>query len=122
MKGFKNKSTYFHNKYYKLINNLFPSNSDEIFTYSCKINNSENFCPSILNINLITKEKKQFYHKHILLFSDFYIKRFILSEHILIDDTFSYQKEYQQTIIIMHLDVIILKMIPGIFIITNNKI
>ena len=47
--------------------------------------------------------------------------RFLDPEHILIDGTFSYPKQYQQTIVIMYLDVIILKMIPGIFIITNNK-
>ena len=50
------------------------------------------------------------------------MKRFIASEYILINETFSYPKDYYQSIIIMYLDVKILKMIPGIFIVSNNKI
>lgn len=53
-----------------------------------KINNSENFCRSILNTNLIIKDKKQFYHKYILLIRYFDIKRFITSDITLIDGTF----------------------------------
>ena len=117
----KIKPTTFHNKYYKLLIELFPTNSDQIFEYSSKLENKENFCRSITTTNLITNNNKEIVHKHILFFSDFDIKRFIASENILIDGTFSYPKGYYQTIIIMYLDVIILKMIPGIFIVSNNK-
>ena len=117
----KNKPTTFYNKYYKLLNELFPTNSDQIFEYSSKLENKENFCRTVITTNLITNNNKEIIHKHILFFSDFDIKRFIASEHILIDGTFSYPKGYYQTIIIMYLDAIILKMIPGIFIVSNNK-
>lgn len=56
-----------------------------------------------------------------LFYSDFDIKRFIQSKHILCNGTFSYPKGFNQTIIIMYYAPIILKMIPGIFGIINNK-
>ena len=57
-----------------------------------------------------------------IFFSDFYILRLIASENILIDCTFSFPKGYLQTLIIMYFDVIILKMIRGIFICKNIKL
>ena len=56
-----------------------------------------------------------------LFFSDYDIKRIIVSENLLIDCAFSYPNGYKQTLIIMYLDVIELKMVPGIFCCTNNK-
>ena len=49
-------------------------------------------------------------------FTDFDIKRLASSEHLLIDGTFIYPLGFMQTVIIMYFDVIIEKMIPGIFI------
>ena len=45
-----------------------------------------------------------------------------MSEFILIDGTFVFPDNYKQTLIIMYYDNIINKMIPSIFIVTNNKI
>ena len=56
-----------------------------------------------------------------IFFSDFDIKRLINSEHLLLDGTFIFPIGYMQTIIIMYYDIIIEKMIPGIFIVSNNK-
>ena len=70
---------------------------------------------------LVTKEKKTIDHKAILFFTDFDIKRFIISEHILLDGTFIFPEGFMQTIIIMYYDILIEKMIPGIFIVINNK-
>ena len=56
-----------------------------------------------------------------IFFSDFDIKRLIKSEHLLIDGTFVKPIGFLQTIIIMYYDIIIDKMIPGIYIIINNK-
>ena len=56
-----------------------------------------------------------------IFFSDFDIKRLINSEHLLVDRTFIFHIGFMQAIIIMYYDVIIEKMIPGIFIVANNK-
>ena len=56
-----------------------------------------------------------------IFFSDFDIKRLIKSEHLLIDGTFVKPIGFLQAIIIMYYDIIIDKMIPGIYIIINNK-
>ena len=56
-----------------------------------------------------------------IFFSDFDIKRLIKNEHLLIDGTFVKPIGFLQTIVIMYFDIIIDKMIPGIFIIINNK-
>ena len=50
------------------------------------------------------------------------MKRLIVSEYILIDGTFVFPESYKQTLIIMYYDNILKKLIPSIFIITNNKI
>ena len=70
---------------------------------------------------MLTNNNKKLEHKQMIFFSDYDIKHFIALENILLDGTFSYPKGYEQAIIIMYMDVIILKMIPGIFIISNNK-
>ena len=57
----------------------------------------------------------------LVFFSDYDIRRLIASEHVLIDGTFSFPKGFSQTIIIMYLDTIVSKMIPGVFAVTNNK-
>lgn len=67
------------------------------------------------------KRQKIIENKSFIFFRDFNIKRIIASEHLLIDGTFIYQKNYMQTIIIMYYDIIIEKMISGIFILINNK-
>ena len=46
----------------------------------------------------------------------------MFSEYILIDGSFVFPDNYKQTLIIMYYDNIINKMIPSIFIVTNNKI
>ena len=67
------------------------------------------------------KRQKIIENKSFIFFRDFDKKRIISSEHLLIDGTFIYQKNYMQTIIIMYYDIIIEKMISGIFILINNK-
>ena len=115
------KPTYFKNLYYKLTEKIFPNNSEEIYNYSLKLSNGQDFCRSNITTNIITRENKKIEHKHILFFSDFDIRRLIAAKHILLDGTFSYPKGYRQTIIIMYLDPIIMKMIPSIFAVVNNK-
>ena len=56
-----------------------------------------------------------------IFFSDFDIKRLINSEHLLVDRTFIFPIGFMQAIIIMYYDVIIEKMILGIFIVAINK-
>ena len=121
IENYEIKPSYFKNLYYKLYQTIFPSNSEEIYNYSLKLNNGEDFCRSIIISTIITREKKKFEHKHILFFSDYDIRRLIASNHVLIDGTFSFPKGFSQTIIIMYLDTIVLKMIPGVFAVTNNK-
>ena len=70
---------------------------------------------------IISKDYKKLEHKIIIFFSDFDIKLLIISKHLLIDGTFIYPEGFMQTVIIMFYDVIIEKMIPGFFIIINNK-
>ena len=112
---------YFKNLYYKIKKSLYQFNLEGIYEYSKRINNDEYFCRYISLKMLISKDKKLIEHKSIIFFTDFDIKRFASSEHILIDGTFIYPIEYMQTIIFMYYDIIIEKMIPGIFIVTNNK-
>ena len=50
------------------------------------------------------------------------MKRLIVSEYILIDGTFVFPENYKQTLIIMYYDNILKKMLPSVFIVTNNKI
>ena len=49
------------------------------------------------------------------------MKRLLTSENLLIDSTFTFPKNFYQTIIIMFYDPLCFKMIPGIFIAINNK-
>ena len=49
------------------------------------------------------------------------MKRLINSENILIDCTFSYPKDFYETLIIMFYDNLYNKMIPGVFVTVNNK-
>ena len=112
---------YFKNLYYKIKKSLNQFNLEDIYEYSKRINNDEYFCRYISLKMLISKDKKLIEHKSIIFFTDFDIKRFTSSEHILIDGTFIYPIGYMQTIIFMYYDIIIEKMIPGILIVTNNK-
>jgi len=121
IKNFSIKDYYFKNTYYKIIKNLFPINSDDMYKYANKLPNNEDFARSYFNTIILTNDNKKLEHKHMIFFSDYDIKRFIASENILLDGTFSYPKGYEQTLILMYMDVIVLKMIPGIFIISNNK-
>ena len=109
------------NLYYKIKKPINQFNLEDIYEYSKRINNDEYFCRYISLKMLISKDKKLIEHKSIIFFTDFDIKRFASSEHILIDGTFIYPIGYMQTIIFMYYDIIIEKMIPGIFFVTNNK-
>ena len=120
-KYFKIDDIYLKNCYYKIKKQLYPTNIENVYDYSKVLYNDENFCRYITFKQLISKNNKSIEHKAILLFTDFDIKRFVSSEHILIDGTFIYPEGYMQTIILMYYDYIIDKMIPGIFIIINNK-
>ena len=111
----------FKNLYYKIKRNLNQLYLEDIFEYAKKLSNGEYFFRYIGYKILISKEKKIIENKNFIFFTDFDIKRLIASEHLLIDGTFVYPMDYMQTIIIMYYDVIIEKMIPGIFIIINNK-
>ena len=111
---------YLKNIYYKIRKNLLHLNLEDVYDYS-KLNNSSNFCRCVTVKQLVTKNKKTIDHKAIIFFSDFYIKRFINNEYILLDGTFIYPTGFMQTIIFMYFDNITDKMIPGIFIIINNK-
>ena len=121
IKDYEVKPTYFKNLYYKLIEKLYPKNSDEIYKYSLKLQNGQDFCRSNITTSIIARDKKKFEHKNLLFFSDFDIRRLIASGHVLIDGTFSFSKGFSQTIIVMYLDPIILKMIPSVFCVINNK-
>ena len=70
---------------------------------------------------IISNDKKIIEHKPIIFFTDFDIKRLASSEHLLIYGIFIYPIGFMQTVIIIYFDVIIEKMIPGIFIVLNNK-
>lgn len=117
---FKIDDIYLKNVYYKIKKNMLHINLEDVYEYS-KFNNDKNFCRSIVIKQLVTKEKKTIDHKAILFFTDFDIKRLIISEHILLDGTFIFPEGFMQTIIIMYYDILIEKMIPGIFIVINNK-
>ena len=117
---FKIDDIYLKNAYYKIKKNLLHINLEDVYEYS-KFNGDKNFCRSIVIKQLVTKEKKTIDHKAILFFTDFDIKRLIISEHILLDGTFIFPEGFMQTIIIMYYDILIEKMIPGIFIVINNK-
>ena len=66
-------------------------------------------------------KKKIFLYKHIIFFSEESIKRIISSKHILIDATFCYPIDFQETKIIMFYDSLLNIMIQRILIIINNK-
>ena len=100
---------------------LYPTNIENIYEYSKVLQNEENFCRYITIKLIICKNNRCIDYKAMIFFSDFDIKRLVNSEHILIDGTFIYPEGYLQTIVIMNYDYIIDKMIPGIFIIINNK-
>ena len=121
LKNFTIKEYTLQNLYYKLLNNLFPNNSDELFKYAKNLPNGEDFIRSCINTYIYTNKNKKINHKHLLFFSDYDAKRIIASENFLIDCTFSFPVGYKETLIIMYLDSIELKMIPGIFCCTNNK-
>ena len=118
---FKINDTFLKNTYYNLLKKLYDLNLDNLYEYSKILENGENFCRTIIIKQLISKQLKLIEHKAIIFFTDFDIKRLIVSEHLLIDGTFVYPHNYSQTIIIMYYDIIIQKMIPGIFIVINYK-
>lgn len=120
-KYFTVDNIFFKNAYYRITKKYFTLDLDSIIEYTKRINNDEYLCRNISVKQLINKEKKLIEHKGIIFFSDFDIKRLINSEHLLIDGTFIYPNGYMQTIIIMYYDIIVEKMIPGIFIVQNNK-
>jgi len=109
---------YLYNKYKKI---CYPNTIDEIFKYSKEIKDLGLFCRDISIKNLYNNEKEIFIHKHMIFFCDFSISYLINSNHILIDGKFMAPEGFVQTIIIMYLDPIYEKMIPGIFITINNK-
>ena len=97
-----------------------------------KIENLSEYCNKNEKIGIFCRDiqiktifdsnsNKLFTHKHIIFFLEESIKRIIASEHLLIDATFVFPKTYSETIIIMYFDNLINKMIPGIYIVSNNK-
>ena len=110
---------YLYQKYNKTCNNL---NLDNLFEY-CNTNNDIGiYCRDISLTYIFDSNKKIFKHEHIIFFIEESIKRMIISEYLLLDATFVFPENYAQTIIIMFYDCILKKMIPGIIIVTNNKI
>ena len=120
-KYFKIDDIFLRNTFYKIKKKLYKTDIENLYEYSKELNNRENFYRYITVKQLISRDYKKIEHKAIIFFSDFDIKRLIASEHLLIDGTFIYPEGFMQTVIIMFYDVIIEKMIPGIFIILNNK-
>ena len=76
--------------------------SENLYEYYKKLDNDEYFCRKILIKLLITKDNKIIDHKTLIFFTDFDIKRLIVSEYLLIDVTFVYPFNYMKTIIIMY--------------------
>ena len=109
---------YLYTKYKRLI---FPETLDELFEYSKNVEDLGYFCRNISKCFLIDKKGNIIEHSHIIFFTEIMIKRLLTAENLLIDGTFTYPKNFYQTIIIMFYDPICFKMIPGIFIAINNK-
>ena len=114
----ENHFKYIFTKYKKI---CFPETLDEIYNYSNYFEDIGYFCRSISKSQLLNNKGEIIDHSHIILFTESIMKRLITSENILIDGTFTYPKDFYQTIIIMFYDPICFKMIPGIFIAINNK-
>ena len=114
-------NNFLKNAYYKLQKKYYELHLENVYEYTKTLKNDEYFCRNISIKQLITKDKHIIEHKSLIFFSDFDIKRLINSEHLLLDGTFIFPVGYMQTIIIMYYDIIIEKMIPGIFIVSNNK-
>ena len=119
--NFIKDNPYLKNTFFKIKKKLFNLNFEEIYEYCKLLKNNENFCRNISIKQIVTNDKKIIENKSMIFFSDFDIKRLIKSEHLLIDGTFVKPIGFLQTIVIMYFDIIIDKMIPGIFIIINNK-
>ena len=112
---------YLKNLYYRTISKYYQLNLENIYDYSEKISNNEYFCRYVAIKQLISKDNKIITHKAVIFFTDFDIRRLAFSKHLLIDGTFVFPKGFLQTIIIMYYDEILDKMIPGVFIVINNK-
>ena len=87
-------------------------NSDETLGYFCRYSSYR---------ILLGPDGKLFKHIHLLFFTEENIKRIFNSEHILIDYTLVFPKDYYRALIIMYYDPLLEKMIPGIFAPINNK-
>ena len=59
LKDFNIKEYTLQNLYYKLLHNLFPNNSDEIFNYAKILSNGQDFIRSIINTYIYTNNKKK---------------------------------------------------------------
>ena len=70
---------------------------------------------------IINDNKHYIEHKHLILFSYYHFKGIFSSKHILID-WHTYSPLVPQTMILIHYVIIFFKFIPGIFILTYNKI
>ena len=114
-------NVYLKNLYYRIFRKYYQLNLENVYDYSEKISNNENFCRYVTIKQLVSKDNKMITHKAIIFFSDFDINRLSYSKHLLIDGTFIFPKGFIQTIIIMYYDEIIDKMIPGVFMVINNK-
>ena len=113
-----NHLKYLYTKYKKII---FPETLDEIFEYSKNVDELGFFCRNITKCLLIDKKGNIIEHSHLIFFTEIMMKRLLTSENLLIDGTFTFPKNFYQTIIIMFYDPLCFKMIPGIFIEINNK-
>ena len=59
IKDFNIKEYTLQNLYYKLLHNLFPNNSDEIFKYAKTLSNGEDFIRSIINTYFYINNNKK---------------------------------------------------------------
>ena len=71
-------------------------NLEDLFEYCNSVDKIGLFCRDICQKIIITPDKKAFNHSHIIFFSEENIKRLINSEHILIDCTYVYPKNYHK--------------------------
>ena len=88
--------------FYKYKPKCFNLNLEDILEYCNSDETLGYFCRDSSYRLLIGPDGKLFKHTHLIFFTEENIKRLINSEHILIDYTFVFQKDYYQILIIMY--------------------
>ena len=96
-----NHLKYLFTKYKKI---MFPQTLDEIYEYCKNVEDLGYFCRNISKCLLLDNKGNIIEHSHIIFFTELMIKRILTSENLLIDRTFTYPKNFYQTIIIMLYD------------------